>query len=94
MSESGKQHHALVIMCRKHLEDEWRYFCKFKNGRLITAWSLVGAKLFLPHEDSFIRIEAIIKSMKERTWKHIKVTRVSLLFDYGEFTTPLKNAKI
>lgn len=56
-----------------------RYFYRFKNNRVYTAWSLAGAKLFLPTNFEE-RILPIINSLKKRKKTPIQVIGVESTF--------------
>jgi len=63
------QHKAQAIMIGD------RYFCKFgKGGRVMTAWSLAGADLFL-HQD---RIEAVTTKLDSKK-KNYNVVSVGVV---------------
>lgn len=65
-------HHAYVIQIKR--ESGWRYFYRWKNNRLCTAWTLAGAKLFT--ESEIERCFEIAKNAFDR--KDVEVTRVVL----------------
>ena len=50
-----------VVLLVKTKNDNVRYFHDFKKGRLVNAWSLAGAKLFLEDNPELKFIEDALK---------------------------------
>ena len=57
------EHQSIVIMVGK------RYFSEYKNKRVLTAWSLTGAKLFQPIPDSKEEILKYVNILKSKGYK-------------------------
>ena len=53
------------------IEYDGRYFRCWKNNRLCSAWSLAGAKHFMPSD--IFRLHKILDSIKRRKKKNIKI---------------------
>jgi hypothetical protein len=42
-----------------------RYFCRYKNKRIQTAWHIAGAKLFMPESPDLEKYTQLLESKKK-----------------------------